>query len=296
MYSPDNTLKDNKTFVIGLSVEELTLITSALGLPSFLGFLPPEPLSSTAAMTGERSLRARELMTRDADDKYTIDTSLARLLSVCAVPTHVLGLFPFMGSTGVFRKTYDDRLIPQIHLVCMRDGDAVYHNRSQPGMHTFMSLTSPKVIKMIAKTAFQIEDAEAMPDGPVEWFSIDRERLRKYRRQPDKNAAVAAMTETDGLPESLAMALLIPQVHVAGMLARSDWQGESYAYTDDTLIDSQFYYLHPALEGGFWVRYPADDAHTDTLHYYPHSGQQIIDRLIEDLHTIMNLTEGEADV
>lgn len=280
--------------VLGLSSEELTLVTAAMNIPSFLGFTSPGAMPGEAAAAGERSLRARGLaeVTPENGGTLTVSTELIRLLSVCAVPTHaliVMSDFPDGGLIDPYQVEGEQEKA-KAHFFCFRDTDMVYHNRSLPGLHTFTSLSEPDTLKIILAAILEAEDPAARPDAPAETYPVDRESLvnaqaLKYGDGPE--AVYDRLFNDLNAPHSLARALAYNSQFVVYLVRRNDWQSGDYGWTDKTQIEDAGCFVVPAEEGGLWV-YTFEGSDPLMAYFNPMSAEAFIDDTVNRLHATMS--------
>ena len=292
MYSPNTPLTENKSLVLSFSVEELTLMTAAMHIPSFLGFRPPARLPGAAAQAAERSLRLRQFARVGEEGKFVVDINVARLLSVCAVPEHTLVIMPdFTNTERYFSKEYEDDPKPRLHFFCVNGSDMVYHNRTQPGLHTFATMTSPDMLKMMLAAALEMQDIQAVPETEQGHYEVDKASLlhaEGLAAEGGKAAVYDRMINDLNAPPSLAQAIAEGRKHLFGLIWRNDWQEPGYAYSDTTLVENQGYIVLPALEGGFWI-YTNTDAEPDMAFFESVSGVALIDEMVERLHQAMGV-------
>jgi hypothetical protein len=286
MYSAQTPFSENQSFVISFSVEELTLITAAMKLPAFLGFRPPEPLPLAAAQAGERSLRLRGLAGVDENGKFIVSSELARLLSVCAVPDMMLVIGPsFNMPDGYFIKTYDETSVQKFFFFCVHGNDMVFHNRTLPGVHTFMALTSPDMVRTLTALGLGLSDVDAAPNA-VDSFRFTMDEYAAVEQASREADAVTRLMSEFSLPESLAQTLASQRKHMLALIWRNDWQQPGYAYTDETLLEQSGYYVMLAPEGGIWVIYPEGE---QTMVMMPANAADFIDSVLDDLHQMMGI-------
>lgn len=287
MYSAQTPLSENQSFAISFSVEELTLITAAMKLPAFLGFKPPEPLPLAAAQAGERSLRLRGLAGVQEDGRPIISKELARLLSVCAVPDLMLVIGPgFTTPDGYYTKAYDETRVQKFYFFCVHGSDVVFHNRTMPGVHTFMTLNSADMLRALSALSLGLEDVDAMPDAPPDSLRFSPQDYAAIEQAARGEDAVARLTGEFSIPESLAQTLATQRKHMLALIWRNDWQEPGYAYSDDTLLEQSGYYVMQAPEGGLWVIYPEGE---QTMVIAPANGADFIDSVLGDLHQMMGI-------
>lgn len=290
MYSPNTPLTENQSLVLSLSVEELTLIIGAMHIPSFMGFLAPNPLPGAAAQAAERSLRMRHFAMADENGNFIVDVNLARLLSVCAVPKHGLVVMPnFTTEAGYFNKAYEDDPKPKLHFFCVYEQDMVYHNRTQPGIHTFAAISSPDFLKLMLAAALEMTDVEAVPEVESPFYEVDKDSLVRAEAliYSEGQAAVYDRMLNDlNAPPSLARALAIGRKHLFGLIWRSDWQQPGYAYSDNTVVEDNGFIVIPAEEGGFWACH-YEGANPEMAYFEAVSGAALIDEMVNRLHNTM---------
>jgi hypothetical protein len=292
MYNPNEPLSEGKTLILNLSVEELTLIVGAMQVPSFLGFRPPSPLPVAAAQAAERSLRLRQLAFGTADGKFTVDINLARLLSVCAVPTHMLVIQQdFARPEGYFEKSYEGKMLPRLHFICAHDSDMVYQNRAAQGIHTFATMSNAEMVKVTLATILQLGNLESLPDVAEPTYKVDHASLLKAEGLYKTGGAEAVydrLINDLNAPLSLARALASRKKHLVGVVWRNDWQEPGYAYSEDTMLESSGYIVIPAEEGGVWAYHLEGDKPKMAV-FEAVSGVMLVDEMVNRLHTQMGI-------
>jgi hypothetical protein len=167
----------------------------------------------------------------------------------------------------------------------------VYHNRSQPGLHTFTAMTSPDLMKILLATILEIRDLDAAPDTSVDYYEVDQTSFNHAESlfmNDGPQAVYERMVDDLNAPPSLARALAEQRKHLFGLLWRSDWQQPGYAYTDNTLLEDMGYILVAAPEGGFWVG--QQEGHGPQMAIFkPMSGAALIDDMVTRLHETMSV-------
>lgn len=289
MYNPNQPLGEGNTLILSLSTEELTLVLGAMHIPSFLGFRPLSPLPIAAAQAAERSLRLRQLATVTQENKYMVDMNLARLLSICAVPTHMLVVQQdFARRDGYFRKPYEGKPMPRFHFICARDADMVYHNRATPGLHTFATLSNAEMIKVTLAAILQVGNLESIPDVAEPTYQVDHTSLVAAEGLGSAEAVYDRMVNDLNAPPSLARAMAARKKHLMGVIWRNDWDEPGYAYTEDTLLESSGYIAVPAEEGGLWV-YHVEGDNPKMAIFEAVSGVALIEEMVNRLHAQMGI-------
>jgi len=275
--------------ILSLSTEELTLVLAAMHIPAFLGFRPPSPMPVAAAQAAERSLRLRELATITSQGKYTIDMNLARLISVCAVPTHMLVVQQdFARRDGYFAKPYEGQIIPRFHFFCAHASDMIYHNRATPGLHMFASISNPEMVKVTLATILQIPNLESIPDVVEPTYQVDHTSFLNAEGLGSPEATYDRMVNDLNAPPSLARAIASRKKHLLGVLWRNDWQESGYAYTENTLLERDGCVVVPAEEGGLWVYHMEGDNPRMAI-FEAVSGVALIDEMVNRLHAQMGI-------
>jgi hypothetical protein len=289
MYQANQPLAQGNTLLMSLSTEELTLVLGAMHIPAFLGFRPPSPMPVAAAQAAERSLRLRQLATVSAEGKYVVDVNLARLLSVCAVPSHMLVVQQdFARREGYFEKPYEGHMIPRFHFFCARGSDIVYHNRATPGVHSFATISNAEMVKVTLATILQMPDVESIPDVVEPTYEVDHASLVNAERLGSPEAVYDRMVNDLNAPPSLARGIASRKRHMVGVVRRNDWQEPGYAYTENTLLESDGYFVVPAEEGGLWVYHMEGDNPRMAI-FEAVSGVALIDEMVNRLHAQMGM-------
>ncbi len=292
MYDPNQSLAEGTSLILSLSVEELTLIVGAMHIPAFLGFRPPSPLPVAAAQAAERSMRLRRLAVVTDEGKFTVDINLARLLSVCAVPKHMLIVQQdFARGEGYFEKPYEGKPIPRFHFFCAHGFDMVYHNRATPGMHSFATLSNPEMVKVTLAAALQLPNVANVPDAPDAIYRVDHASLLNAEalfKTGGADAVYDRMINDLNAPQSLARALASRKKHLVGVVWRDDWQEPGYAYDEDTVLNSNGFIVVPAEEGGLWV-YHVEGNNPKMAIFEAVNGVTLIDEMVNRLHTQMGI-------
>ncbi len=292
MYNPTQPLGEGNTLILSLSTEELSLVVAAMHIPKFVGFRPPSPMPVSAAQSAERSLRLRQLAAVTTDGKFTVDINVARLLSICAVPTHMLVVRQdYSRIEGYFPKPYEGRLIPRLHFFAVRGTDMVYHNRSTPGLHSFATLSNAEMMKVTLAAILQVSNLESIPDVVEPTYQVDYASLLNAEgmfRTGGAEAVYDRMVNDLNAPPSLARVIASRQKHLMGVVWRNDWQEPGYAYTEDTLVESDGYIVVPAEEGGLWV-YHVEGDNPKMAIFEAVSGVELIEEMVNRLHTQMGI-------
>jgi hypothetical protein len=292
MYNPNQPLAEGNTLIVSLSTEELSLIVAAMHVPKFVGFRPPTDMPVAAAQAAERSLRLRGMAGVSPDGKFIVDVNLARLISVCAVPTHMLVVRQdFSRVEGYFTKPYENRLVPRLHFIGVHGSDMVYHNRATPGMHSFSVITNAEMLKIVLSATLQIPKLDSVPDAADATYKVDHASLLNaegLHKTGGGEAVYDRMINDLNAPPSLARAIASRKKHLLGVVWRNDWEEPGYAYTEDTLVHSNGFVVVPAEEGGVWA-YHVDGDNPKMAIFQPASAAMLVDEMVNRLHTQMGI-------
>ncbi len=228
-----------------LTYEELSLVLKLMNAAALPGLRPPqaEPLTPEQEVQGllfaERSLRARELARRTADNHLVVHAALLSTVGACAYADHVVVAQHIRASGEVidFYGSAQEELV-------------VAHTLPEPGLHQLAVLED---ITALASQALAACDCLSLQPGNGASLTVTDEALRQTQDLAQQGAlqeAAARLVGAGDAPSAVALvgALSVPHAVSIFLFLRRQ--------ADGTLARHELSVLHTAQAAWLFTQLP----------------------------------------
>lgn len=255
-YQPQKPIEKIRSFTITFSTEELTVIMGMLGVNKLFRFEFPN-LTPEEGVIGRDSLVARGILGVGEEGRVTLDRNIMRLISVLAVPAQVLMILPDTNrKTGAFDMY--GAIEPQFHFFAKREADFIHYNRSQPGLHTFSSVSDDAYLLLLIGASLGIMSTIEVPEGEPTEKIIDQaflDELEQERLAGNLEQLEDMLVRDYGIPPTLANSLVFSQgVSVVSYFWQTDYEWGAPYVKGDIDISAYVEMLYKPAGGGLWIR------------------------------------------
>ncbi len=259
-----------------LTYEELSLVLKLMNAATLPGLKPPqtEPLTPEQEVQGllfaERSLRARELARRTADNHLVVHAALLSAVGACAYADQVV-IVQHIRANGEVIDLYGS----------VQDELVVAHTLPEPGLHQLSVLEDIAALATQALAACGCESLQPASGGSL---TVTDEALRQTQELAQQGAlreATARLVGAADAPFAAALVEALSAPHAVSIFLFLRRQA------DGTIVPYELSVLHTAATAWLFTQLPQSEG---VRRVAPVTTRGLLDALMAELKTTPHVT------